>query len=100
MSTGISEPLSIVAAFGFRDAESASLSDVARLDKLVTVVGARIVETNQSDVPADADLDAELFDVGTAREHPMSAKGLYGFAVHVPDLPDPFPPWRRAEAAA
>ena len=39
-STGISEPLPVAATFDFRDAEGASLSDVARLDTMVTVVDA------------------------------------------------------------
>ena len=39
-STGISEPLPVAATFEFRDAEGHSLSDVARLDTMVTVVDA------------------------------------------------------------
>ncbi len=39
-STGISEPLPVAATFDFRDAEGQSLSDVARLDTMVTVVDA------------------------------------------------------------
>ncbi|MDF9304345.1 zinc metallochaperone GTPase ZigA [Tritonibacter mobilis] len=39
-STGISEPLPVAATFDFRDAEGESLSDVARLDTMVTVVDA------------------------------------------------------------
>jgi len=39
-STGISEPLPVAATFEFRDAGGASLSDVARLDTMVTVVDA------------------------------------------------------------
>jgi G3E family GTPase len=38
--TGIAEPLPIAATFCFRDASGASLSDVARLDTMVTVVDA------------------------------------------------------------
>jgi len=38
--TGIAEPLPIAATFDFRDAEGASLSDVAELDAMVTVVDA------------------------------------------------------------
>ncbi|MDK3019664.1 zinc metallochaperone GTPase ZigA [Pseudodonghicola flavimaris] len=37
-STGISEPLPVAATFEFRDANGDSLSDVARLDTMVTVV--------------------------------------------------------------
>ncbi len=39
-STGISEPLPVAATFDFRDEEGHSLSDVARLDTMVTVVDA------------------------------------------------------------
>jgi len=39
-STGIGEPLPIAASFAYRDAEGFSLSDVARLDALITVVDA------------------------------------------------------------
>lgn len=39
-SSGISEPLPVAATFDFRDAEGNSLSDVARLDTMVTVVDA------------------------------------------------------------
>ncbi len=39
-STGISEPLPVAATFEFRDEDGDSLSDVARLDAMVTVVDA------------------------------------------------------------
>ncbi|NHB78197.1 GTP-binding protein [Rhodobacter calidifons] len=39
-STGIAEPLPVAATFDFRDAAGNSLSDVARLDTMVTVVDA------------------------------------------------------------
>ncbi|MEM6486680.1 MAG: GTP-binding protein [Pseudomonadota bacterium] len=39
-STGISEPLPVAATFEFRDEDGDSLSDVARLDTMVTVVDA------------------------------------------------------------
>lgn len=39
-STGISEPLPVAATFDFRDQDGESLSDVARLDTMVTVVDA------------------------------------------------------------
>jgi G3E family GTPase len=39
-STGISEPLPVAATFDFRDEQGDSLSDVARLDTMVTVVDA------------------------------------------------------------
>ena len=39
-STGISEPLPVAATFDFRDEAGVSLSDIARLDTMVTVVDA------------------------------------------------------------
>ena len=39
-STGISEPMPVAATFSFRDEQGFSLSDVARLDTMVTVVDA------------------------------------------------------------
>lgn len=39
-STGIAEPLSVAATFDFRDENGRSLSDLARLDTMVTVVDA------------------------------------------------------------
>ena len=154
VSTGISEPLPVAATFDFRDEAGESLSDVSRLDTMVTVVDAanlmndyssqdflrdrgetlgeeddrtlvhlltdqiefadvvvlnkiadagpervdaarkiirslnadaRIIETNHSDVPADAILDTGLFDFEKAHEHPMWVKELYGFNDHVPE---------------
>ncbi|MEP2717487.1 GTP-binding protein [Pseudophaeobacter sp.] len=153
-STGISEPLPVAATFDFRDEAGQSLSDVARLDTMVTVVDAvnlledfsshdfltdrgeslgegddrslvsllteqiefadvvilnkvadagtqrtdtarkiiralngdaKIIETNHSDVSAEAILDTGLFDFDTAHQHPMWAKELYGFANHTPE---------------
>jgi len=153
-STGVSEPLPVATTFEFRDEAGQSLSDVARLDTMVTVVDAvnllndysshdfladrgetagegdtrtlvhlltdqlefadvvvlnkvgdagadrvdaarkiirslnadaRIIETDQSDVPVVAIVETGLFDFETAHEHPMWAKELYGFADHVPE---------------
>nr|WP_244327768.1 GTP-binding protein [Roseibium sp. RKSG952] len=47
-STGISEPLPVAATFDFRDEDGMSLSDVARLDTMVTVVDAVNLLTNYS----------------------------------------------------
>ncbi|QUS35706.1 GTP-binding protein [Falsirhodobacter algicola] len=54
-STGIAEPLPVAATFDFRDAEGESLSDVARLDTMVTVVDAvnLIADFSSHDVIAD-----------------------------------------------
>ena len=46
---------------------------------------AEIIETNHSDVPAEAILNTKMFDFQKAHEHPMWAKELYGFADHVPE---------------
>ncbi|KRR21578.1 GTP-binding protein [Bradyrhizobium retamae] len=46
--TGIAEPLPIAATFSFRDEAGASLSDVARLDTMVTVVDALSLLANYS----------------------------------------------------
>ena len=46
--TGISEPLPIAATFSFRDEAGVSLSDVARLDTMVTVVDALSLLANYS----------------------------------------------------
>lgn len=153
-STGISEPLPVAATFDFRDEAGESLSDVSRLDTMVTVVDAvnllndysshdflkdrgeslgeeddrtlvhlltdqiefadvvilnkisdagpervdaarkiirslnadsKIIETDHSDVAAEAILDTGLFDFEKAESHPMWAKELYGFADHIPE---------------
>ncbi|KUF11404.1 GTP-binding protein [Pseudoponticoccus marisrubri] len=47
-STGISEPLPVAATFDFRDADGQSLSDVSRLDTMVTVVDAVNLLTDYS----------------------------------------------------
>lgn len=47
-STGISEPLPVATTFDFRDEQGKSLSDVAKLDTMVTVVDAANLVTNYS----------------------------------------------------
>jgi G3E family GTPase len=47
-STGIGEPLPVAATFEFRDEDGTSLSDVARLDTMVTVVDAANLLANYS----------------------------------------------------
>ena len=48
-STGISEPMPVAATFEFRDEDGQSLSDVARLDNMVTVIdAARLVSDYSS----------------------------------------------------
>ena len=49
-STGISEPLPVATTFDFRDEEGQSLSDVARLDTMVTVVDVANLIKNYSSV--------------------------------------------------
>ena len=56
-STGISEPLPVAATFAFRDENGKSLSDVASLDTMVTVVNAETLLKNYSS-------DIFLKDVG------------------------------------
>lgn len=153
-STGIGEPLPVATTFDFRDEDGRSLSDVARLDTMVTVVdasslladyastdflkdrgeslgdeddrtlvdllveqiefadviilnkmdavneaqarkvmavikglnpGARLIQTAYGSVPLAEVLDTGLFDFDRARQHPLWAKELYGFADHVPE---------------
>ncbi|TPQ50689.1 4-hydroxytetrahydrobiopterin dehydratase [Prosthecomicrobium hirschii] len=57
-STGIGEPLPVAATFEFRDEAGASLSDVARLDTMVTVVDAMriLADYGSSDFLADRGL--------------------------------------------
>ena len=59
-STGISEPLPVAATFDFRDEAGASLSDVARLDTMVTVVDAVNLLRNYSSADFLRDRGASL----------------------------------------
>ena len=47
-STGISEPLPVATTFDFRDEKDQSLSDVSRLDTMVTIVDAANLIKNYS----------------------------------------------------
>lgn len=153
-STGIGEPLPVATTFDFRDEDGKSLSDIARLDTMVTVVdasnlladyastdflrdrgeslgeeddrtlvdllveqiefadviilnkmdavqentarqvvavikglnpAAKLMQTSYGNVPLREVLDTGLFDFDQARQHPLWAKELYGFADHVPE---------------
>jgi G3E family GTPase len=57
-STGISEPMPVAETFTFADERGASLSDIARLDTMVTVVDAAnfLEQWNSSDSLLDRDL--------------------------------------------
>ncbi len=46
---------------------------------------ARVIETDQAQVPAEMIFDTGLFDFDKAHDHPLWAKELYGFADHVPE---------------
>jgi len=59
-STGISEPLPVAATFDFRDENGKSLSDVARLDTMVTVVDAANLIKNYSSTDFLKDGDENL----------------------------------------
>jgi G3E family GTPase len=74
-STGICEPLPVAATFAFRDENGESLGDVAKLDTMVTVVDA-----------------VNLLRDYAGKEKMETAAWA--------KLPDPFPVWRRADAAA
>jgi G3E family GTPase len=59
-STGVSEPLPVAATFDFRDENGKSLSDVARLDTMVTVVDAANLIKNYSSTDFLTDGDENL----------------------------------------
>jgi G3E family GTPase len=65
-------------------------ADPGRLDAARKIVrslnpDARLIETDQSRVAADAIFDTGLFDFARAHEHPLWFKELYGFKEHVPE---------------
>ncbi|MFN8771147.1 MAG: zinc metallochaperone GTPase ZigA [Neisseriaceae bacterium] len=67
-STGISEPLPVAATFAFRDENDKSLSDVAELDTMVTVVNA---ETLLKDYSSDTFLKEIGESLGEADERSL-----------------------------
>ena len=64
-SSGISEPLPVATTFDFRDEEGTSLSDVTRLDAMVTVVDAAGIfgDYQSQDFLTDRGLGADETDV-------------------------------------
>lgn len=84
-STGNSEPLPVAATFEIRDEAGDSLSDVARLDMIVTVVdAANLIE--------DFSSHDFLRDRGEVTGDGPDALPL--------EPPDPFPGWRRMKGVA
>ncbi len=65
-STGISEPLPVATTFDFRDEEGYSLSDVSRIDTMVTVVDAANLIKNYSSTDFLKD-KGEIADEGDER---------------------------------
>lgn len=61
-ATGIAEPLPVAATFAYRDEHGESLSDVARLDTMVTVVDAANLLNNYASVDFLADRGETLGD--------------------------------------
>ena len=59
-STGISEPLPVATTFDFRDEEGQSLSDVSRLDTMVTVVDVANLIKNYSSIDFLKDKEENL----------------------------------------
>ena len=60
-------------------------TDAARKIVRALNADARLIETDFSEVDAEAIFDTGLFDFDRAHEHPLWAKELYGFADHVPE---------------
>lgn len=59
-STGIAEPMPIAETFTFRDDDGVSLSDIARLDTMVTVVDAVNFMRDYLEAQSLKDINAEL----------------------------------------
>ena len=71
-STGIAEPLPVAETFTFRDAEGRSLSDLARLDTLVTVVDARNFPRDYGSTDRLRDRGVALDQEGAADERTLA----------------------------
>ena len=59
-STGISEPLPVATTFDFRDEEGQSLSDVSRLDTMVTIVDVANLIKNYSSIDFQKDKEKNI----------------------------------------
>jgi len=93
-STGISEPLPVAETFTFADEDGISLSDVAKLDTMVTVVDAvnflndydeakALSDIANGEVDLDKVLNTNLFDFERAQQAPGWLKEMRG--EHVPE---------------
>lgn len=92
-STGISEPLPVAETFTFADEDGTSLSDVARLDTMVTVVDAvnflrdydeaQIIPIRNGAVPLERVLGTGLFDFDRAQQAPGWLREMRG--EHIPE---------------
>jgi G3E family GTPase len=85
-STGISEPMPVAATFQAQDDDGSSLSDVARLDTLVTVVDAQryVSEVLAADGLKERGLEAGEEDERTVADLLVEQVGAGGAAQHQP----------------
>ena len=83
-STGIAEPLPAAETFTFRDEDGTSLSDISRLDTMVTVVdGFNFLHARFGQVPLDRILNTGRFDFEQAADAPGWLQELRG--EHIPE---------------
>jgi G3E family GTPase len=93
-STGISEPMPVAATFSFASEDGHSLSDLARLDTMVTIIDgeklllkinpdARVFKTDHSRISPSLILNTGLYDEEKAAVMPGWLKELQGF--HTPE---------------